>query len=54
MEGEKYECKRCGRPFQAKEKEKEPRCVHCGSREVAPQPERPDTASSCRPRGRFT
>ena len=54
MESGKYDCKRCGRPFALKEDEKEPQCVHCGSKDVAPQPERPRAPSVCGPRGRFT
>lgn len=54
MAGDKYECKRCGRPFQVTTEEKEPECVHCGSKDVVPQPERPPVPSSCGPRGRFT
>ncbi|MGD0229123.1 MAG: hypothetical protein ABSC19_02040 [Syntrophorhabdales bacterium] len=54
MADKKYECKRCGRPFQVKTEEKEPQCVHCGSKEVAAQPDRPIAPSSCGPRGRFT
>lgn len=50
---EKYECKKCGRPFAAKEDEKEPACVHCGSKDVIARPERPIT-ESCGTRGRFT
>jgi DNA-directed RNA polymerase subunit RPC12/RpoP len=55
MAGDKYECKRCGRPFQVKTKGKGSECVHCGSKEVVPQPERlPVVPSSWGPRGRFT
>lgn len=54
MENRKYECTRCGRPFQVKEEQKEPKCIHCGSMAVIVQPERTVGITSCSPRGRFT
>jgi DNA-directed RNA polymerase subunit RPC12/RpoP len=53
MPNEKYECKRCGRPFKANIEEKEPKCPSCDSRDVIIQPERPLTPS-CGTRGRFS
>jgi DNA-directed RNA polymerase subunit RPC12/RpoP len=54
MSNKKYECKRCGRPFPAREEEKELKCTHCGSKDVTIQPERPVIQPSCNTRGRFT
>ena len=49
-----YECRRCGRPFQVKEGEKEPQCLHCASKDVVVRPARPVTPPSCGREGRFT
>jgi hypothetical protein len=49
MPGKKYECKRCGRPFRARDEEQP-----CDSKDVAPLPERPITIASCGVKGRFT
>jgi rubrerythrin len=53
MEGRKYECRKCGKSFEMKEKDKAPKCVHCGSTEAAPVEEKA-AAASCGPRRRFT
>ena len=52
MEGNKYECKKCGKSFEVEGKDKAPVCVYCGSEETTPVVEKP-AASSYAPRGRF-
>ena len=54
MDNRKYECRRCGRPFQVRDEQQEPKCIHCGSKDVIVQPERTVTITSCNSRGRFT
>ena len=54
MERKKFECRRCGRPFQTMGEGKEPECTHCGSRDVIVRPEKRVSICSCNARGRFT